>query len=144
MGEDKAKGALGRALKGLVTRNGTEDGRRADQPVDRGGYGDVKDESSWVNLGSGPLRLSFNPVVTGISLAAILGFAVWAMVMPSEAAAEFSNWKAWVGNEFTWLYIGSQDAWAVFIIIIFCSKARITNIDSSCIVELLARPRPLK
>jgi len=96
-----------------------EDGRKT---VDRGGYGYVKDESSWVNLGSGPLRLSFNPVVTGVSLAAILGFAVWAIVMPSEASVEFSNWKTWVGNEFTWLYILSQDAWAVFIIIIFCSK----------------------
>ena len=97
-----------------------EDGRKT---VDRGGYGYVKDESSWVNLGSGPFLLSFNPVVTGVSLAAILGFAVWAIVMPSEASVEFSNWKTWVGNEFTWLYILSQDAWAVFIIIIFCSKA---------------------
>merc|ERR1719234_2146937 len=42
--------------------------------------------------------------------------------MPQEANAEFAAWKLWVGVNCTWLYIGSQDAWAVFIIYLFFSK----------------------
>ena len=38
---------------------------------------------------------------------------------PQEANAEFAAWKLWVGVNCTWLYIGSQDAWAVFIIYLF-------------------------
>ena len=53
-------------------------------------------------------ELSFNPVVTFISLAIILGFALWAMLLPETANTEFANWQSWVGLNFTWLYIGSQ------------------------------------
>ena len=101
-----------------------EEGKRKDFV---GGYGGIKDLSVWTRLepSTSWLRwanLSFNPVVTIISLGIIIGFAVWAMMMPEEANAEFAAWKLWVGVNFTWLYIGSQDAWAVFIIYLFFSK----------------------
>ena len=78
-----------------------------------GGYGGVQDRSTWVRLKPNSknfqwAELSFNPVVTFISLAIILAFAVWAMVLPADANAEFANWQSWVGLNFTWLYIGSQ------------------------------------
>ena len=78
-----------------------------------GGYGKVKDKSIWVRLqpNSKSLQwaeLSFNPVVTIISLAIILAFVIWAMILPVDANTEFANWKSWIGLNFTWLYIGSQ------------------------------------
>ena len=78
-----------------------------------GGYGGVEDRSMWTKLqpstkGLKWANLAFNPVVTITSLALIIGFAVWAMVKPEEANIEFAAWKTWVGNNFTWLYIGSQ------------------------------------
>ena len=91
------------------------------------GYGGVTDRSTWVRIKPSIealqwAELSFNPVVTIVSLVVILGFAVWAMLLPDSANAEFASWKSWVGNNFTWLYIGSQDVWAVFIIIVYLSK----------------------
>ena len=93
-----------------------------------GGYGGVEDKSTWVRLQPSSknlqwAELSFNPVVTFISLAIILAFAVWAMVLPADANAEFANWQSWVGLNFTWLYIGSQVANTKFsgnLIIGFC------------------------
>ena len=47
----------------------------------KAGYGGVKDKSLWTKIGTKSCTLlSFNPVVTIISLAIILGFAVWAML----------------------------------------------------------------
>jgi len=35
---------------------------------------------------------------------------------------EFSHWKQWVATHFTWLYIGTQDAWIVFLFVVLFSK----------------------
>jgi len=92
-----------------------------------GGYGGVLDRSSWVKIqpSSKSLQwaeLSFNPVVSFVSFAIILAFALWAMLLPEDANSEFSAWKSWIGLNFTWLYIGSQDIWAIFIIVVYLSK----------------------
>ena len=101
--------------------NGTEDipryikesnQRAIKQPL-AGGYGGVEDRSTWIRLQPSNknfqwLELAFNPVVTFISLAIILAFALWAMILPDKANTEFAQWKTWVGFNFTWLYIGSQ------------------------------------
>ena len=78
-----------------------------------GGFGGVKDQSIWIrfqprNRYFNWLKLSFNPVVTLLSLAIILAFSLWAIILPDEASTEFAQWKDWVGFNFTWLYIGSQ------------------------------------
>eukprot|EP01048_Picozoa_sp_COSAG05_P019484 COSAG05_NODE_3063_length_2366_cov_73.625152_1_plen_750_part_10 len=39
-----------------------------------------------------------------------------------DAKAEFGSWKAWIAKTFSWLYIGSQDLWIVFIIVVYFSK----------------------
>jgi len=67
------------------------------------GYGGVEDKSTWVRLQPHSknlqwAELSFNPVVTFTSLAIILAFAAWAMVLPARANAEFANWQSWVGH----------------------------------------------
>jgi len=92
-----------------------------------GAYGGVKDQSPWVHLRPSSkvfrwMELAFNPVVTFASLLLILGFVAWAMVRPEQAGQEFTLWKAWVGLNFTWLYIGAQDGWALFVIYLYFSK----------------------
>eukprot|EP01046_Picozoa_sp_COSAG06_P007501 COSAG06_NODE_367_length_16758_cov_27.111651_7_plen_925_part_00 len=39
-----------------------------------------------------------------------------------SANSEFAAWKTWVASRFNWLYIGSQDVWIVFIVIVYFSK----------------------
>eukprot|EP01047_Picozoa_sp_COSAG01_P035888 COSAG01_NODE_2776_length_7094_cov_14.701930_5_plen_778_part_00 len=39
-----------------------------------------------------------------------------------SANGEFAKWKQWVAAKFNWFYIGSQDVWIVFIIVVYFSK----------------------
>lgn len=39
-----------------------------------------------------------------------------------SANQEFAVWKTWVASRFNWFYIGSQDVWIVFIIVVYFSK----------------------
>jgi len=50
------------------------------------------------------------------------GFAITAFVEPEGTKAEASLWQSWVTQNFTWLYIGSQDIWALFLFYICISK----------------------
>ena len=86
--------------------------RRMKKPL-AGGYGGVVDRSTWIRIKPSNkslqwAELSFNPVVTFVSLTIIFAFALWAMILPESANTEFADWKSWVGKNFTWLYIGSQ------------------------------------
>jgi len=86
-----------------------------------------RDKSLWIKWKS-PNRIlslfevALNPVVTFASLLIIIAFVSWSMAKPDLAKDEFGAWQSWIGKSFTWLYIGSQDVWAVFIIIIYFSK----------------------
>ena len=69
------------------------------------------------------LNLRFNPVVTLISAAVIWSFVIWCSVKPGEAYDEMvKGWMVWITETCTWMYIGTQDAWAVFIIVLYFSK----------------------
>ena len=70
----------------------------------------------------GPIRYDLNPVVTVLSALIIWGFVIWCIIEPQPAKAELSLWMLWVTKTWTWLYIGTQDAWAVFIIVLYFSK----------------------
>ena len=39
-----------------------------------------------------------------------------------QAKAELTPWMMWITRTWTWLYIGTQDVWAVVIIILFFTK----------------------
>ena len=68
------------------------------------------------------MRVRLNPVVTLASAVIIWGLAAWAIAKPTHAKAELSKWTVWVTRTWTWLYIGTQDVWAVFIVVIYFSK----------------------
>ena len=43
-------------------------------------------------------------------------------LLSTDASTTFTMAKRWITLKFTWLYIGSQDVWAIVIIIIYFSK----------------------
>ena len=66
-------------------------------------------------------------------------FCIWTILNKDEAKEEFTWWKTWIGESFTWLYIGSvvstyeendylylttssQKVWLVFVAVIYFSK----------------------
>lgn len=68
------------------------------------------------------INLRLNPVVTFISAVLIWAFVVWCMVEAEAANKKMSECKMWITNTFTWMYIGTQDAWALFILVLYFSK----------------------
>lgn len=78
----------------------------------------------WCKMGSSNLGINIrlNPVVSFVSALIIWGFVVWCMTVPEAANIRMKDWKTWITQTFTWMYIGTQDAWAVFIIVLYFSK----------------------
>ena len=71
----------------------------------------------WCKMGSSSLGINIrlNPVVPFISALIIWGFVVWCMIEPEVANTKMGEWKTWITHSFTWMYIGTQDAWAVSV-----------------------------
>ena len=65
-------------------------------------------------------EIRFNPIVSFFAIAAIWGFVIWCAVQKKEVP--FKAWKSWIVDNFTWFYIGSQDLWAIFAVVLYCSK----------------------
>jgi len=91
-----------------------------------GGY-IIEDKSLWVRYKPEHrwlqwAEISLNPVVTLCSMVVIAAFVSWSMENPEVASDEFNSWKTWIGKNFTWLYIGSQDVWFFFVVYIFFSR----------------------
>ena len=42
--------------------------------------------------------------------------------LSSDALSSFNTAKSWITYTFTWLYVGSQDIWALLMIAIYFSK----------------------
>lgn len=70
----------------------------------------------------GPFKYYFNPLTTVASAVIIWAFVVWCIVLPTESYNEIKTWKIWITEKWTWLYIGTQDVWALFIIVLYFSK----------------------
>ena len=83
---------------------------------------DETKKCSRVKFNIGPIRIDLNPVVTIASAILIWVIVIWCIIQPIPANQELSTWMLWVTKTWTWLYIGTQDAWAVFIIVVYFSK----------------------
>lgn len=75
-----------------------------------------------IKSGLGPIKIDLNPVVTIVSIIFIWGFIAWAIAAPEHALNTLQGWQKWVTITWTWLYIGTQDIWFVFVVYLFCSK----------------------
>ncbi|KAJ1459241.1 BCCT family transporter-domain-containing protein [Pelagophyceae sp. CCMP2097] len=71
-----------------------------------------------------PFYYNFNPYVTLYAVALIWGFVIYTISSTSESYKEFQTWFHWVTDEWTWLYILSQNIWIVLLLWICCSKYR--------------------
>jgi len=58
--------------------------------------------------------LRFNPVVLFVSLIIIWAFIIYCNDRPPAAREDIGEWKAWISENFTWLYIGSVGAFFIF------------------------------
>ena len=66
--------------------------------------------------------IRFNPVVSILSAKIIWAFVIWCSIKAESAEKEMIKWMEWITHTFTWLYIGSQDVWAIFIVVLYFSK----------------------
>ena len=83
---------------------------------------EVESKCRTVKVRLGPIRLRFNPVVSILSSVIIWAFSAWCMTYPTAARLELAKWTSWVTQKWTWLYIGTQDVWTVFIVVVYFSK----------------------
>jgi choline/carnitine/betaine transport len=102
-------------------------GSDKNQEIKGGGYTNIEDKNLWIKIRCESrvmkwAEIALNPVVTCASILIIIAFVVWAILRPEEASQEFSSWKAWIGKSFTWLFMGSTNIWAVFIVMVYFSK----------------------
>jgi choline/carnitine/betaine transport len=80
---------------------------------------------TWVRLGpdGGLFSLKFNPVVSLLSAAIIWAMVIWSALDPDKVNEELSEWRSWVAEEWSWLYIASQNIWiCVLAYIVIVSK----------------------
>lgn len=85
------------------------------------GFQEKDDQSMWLRFKLPLLgEIRFNPVVSFFSILLIWGFVGWCIQEGENVP--FVAWKKWIVANFTWLYIGSQDIWAVFAVVLYCSK----------------------
>ena len=64
----------------------------------------------------------FNPVTTIISAVIIWLFVGLCVGYPDEANDFMTDVKGWVTDKWTWLYVVTQDVWAIFIVVLYFSK----------------------
>ena len=80
----------------------------------------------WIRLnwtfGRFSFNLRFNPVVTFVSAAIIWSFVIWCSVDADVALKQLTSWMTWITYTCTWMYIGTQDVWAIFIVVLYFSK----------------------
>ena len=85
------------------------------------GYHFQGDRSLWIKFKLPLLgEIRFNPIVSTAAIAVIWAFVAICSVY--RESVPFGEWRSWIVANFTWLYIGSQDIWAVFAIVLYCSK----------------------
>ena len=70
----------------------------------------------------GCISLDFNPVVTIISGIIIWAFVIWCVLDTDRASDGMRDAKRWITDKFTWLYIGTQDVWFIFLLVVYFSK----------------------
>jgi len=80
----------------------------------------------WVSCGKGAVAaIRLNWVSSLMAIIILWGFSI-ACIVSDDAAKDFALGKSWVSQNFTWLYIGTQDVWCLFLI--YLAFSRFANI----------------
>lgn len=75
-----------------------------------------------VDFHLGPIHFYFNPITSIVSACIIWAFVGYCIAEPKNALKNMQLVKGWVTDKWTWLYVGTQDVWAIFIIALYFSK----------------------
>ena len=79
--------------------------------------------SRWLSVDiAGRRVLRLNWVVTTLAVIVLWGFSISALVAPHDTLAQAAKWQSWVTQNFAWLYIGTQNVWAFFLLYVAFSK----------------------
>jgi choline-glycine betaine transporter len=82
----------------------------------------LRDKCHHISFGSGIFRFNLNPVVSIMSAILIWVFVILCLTETETVSEEMTVWMKWVTKTWSWLYIGTQDVWAFFIIYLYFSK----------------------
>lgn len=66
--------------------------------------------------------LHFNPLTSVLAAIIIWGFVIYCINEPVSSKETLTGTKYWITDSWTWLYIGNQDVWAIFLLVLFFSK----------------------
>ena len=76
-------------------------------------------------LDMGGFRICRINWVSTLAASALLWSMIgWCIDKENSSLEALLNGQAWVTQNFTWLYIGTQDVWTVFLIYLVFSKVR--------------------
>jgi choline-glycine betaine transporter len=77
----------------------------------------------WLKIDIGGFKVCrFNWVVFTFASIILWAFVIGVLAAPdndagsNKALVEFGTWQSWITQNFTWLYIGTQDAWILFVL----------------------------
>jgi len=76
----------------------------------------------WVSFGNATCGVKLNWVTSILAVMMTWGFAIICLADKENAPTNFANGKSWVSQNFTWLYIGTQDVWCLFLIYLCFSR----------------------
>lgn len=66
------------------------------------------------------LHVKFNPYVTFLSAAVIWSFIAYTLSERWQSYKEYQIWFHWVTDEWTWLYVASQNIWIIVLLYLLC------------------------
>ena len=80
--------------------------------------------SRWLSLSVGGRKvLQMNWVVSLIASSLLWGFVIWSSVDGDSMYTTFyDTGRTWVTQNFTWLYVGTQDVWALVLLWVTVSR----------------------
>lgn len=70
----------------------------------------------------GPIRIYLNPFTTLVSAVIIWAFVIYCVVEKGDANENLKKLRLWITEKWTWLYVGTQDVWAIFIFWLYFSR----------------------
>jgi len=75
----------------------------------------------WISCGSSTCGIRMNWITSFLAVVLTWGFAIICLSNPN-AGSSFADGKKWVAQNFTWLYILTQDVWCGFLIYLCFSR----------------------
>lgn len=76
----------------------------------------------WVSFGNACCGVKLNWITSILAVLLTWGFAIICLADKDNAPTNFASGKSWVSQNFTWLYIGTQDVWCLFLIYLCFSR----------------------